>query len=88
MSSAAEGATGAQASTSGQAPLEDPIVQWVVLRKDLWGSMGWPLGPVIAQACHASTAAMVTHLDDADTREYTAPANLDHMHKASHLLGT
>jgi peptidyl-tRNA hydrolase len=64
-----------------QQPQQDPIVQWVVLRRDLWTDIGWPLGPVIAQACHASSAAMALHLDDADTREYLAAANLDHMHK-------
>ena len=28
--------------------------QWIVVRTDL----GWPLGPLIAQACHASVAAL------------------------------
>jgi hypothetical protein len=60
---------------------DDPLVQWVVLRRDLWSGLGWPLGPVIAQACHASTAALLTHLADADTQQYTAAANIDHMHK-------
>lgn len=62
---------------------QDPIVQWVVLRRDLWTDLGWPLGPVIAQACHASSAAMFEHLDDALTQEYTAAGNIDHMHKVS-----
>lgn len=59
----------------------DPIVQWVVLRRDLWTDMGWPLGPVIAQACHASSAAMILHIDEPLTQEYTAAENMDHMHK-------
>lgn len=29
-----------------------------VLRKDLWAEQGWPLGSVVAQACHASSAAI------------------------------
>lgn len=33
-----------------------PIVQYVVLRKDLWSEKGWPLGSIVAQACHASSA--------------------------------
>lgn len=56
-------------------------MQWVVLRRDLWTELGWPLGPVIAQACHASSAAMLLHLDDPLTREYADAANIDHMHK-------
>jgi len=32
------------------------IVQYIVVRRDL----NWPLGALMAQACHASTAA--THL--------------------------
>jgi hypothetical protein len=59
----------------------DPIVQWVVLRRDLWGDQGWPLGPVIAQACHASAAALLLHLEDDQTRAYVAPDAIDHMHK-------
>ncbi|KAF8067398.1 PTRHD1 [Scenedesmus sp. PABB004] len=76
---AAAAAAAAPDCCGGAAP--DPIVQWVVLRRDLWTDIGWPLGPVIAQACHASTAAMVESLSDPLTQEYTAPANLDHMHK-------
>jgi hypothetical protein len=63
------------------AAADDPIVQWVVLRRDLWTDIGWPLGPVIAQACHASSAAMFTHLDDPLTQQYIAQENIDHMHK-------
>lgn len=64
-----------------QPAADDPIVQWVVLRRDLWTDIGWPLGPVIAQACHASSAAMFTHLDDPVTQQYIAQDNIDHMHK-------
>lgn len=82
---ATEGA-GAEASSSGQPATEDPIVQWVVLRRDLWTDMGWPLGPVIAQACHACSAATFSHLDDDATRQYIAPENIDHMHKVGGAL--
>lgn len=55
------------------------IVQYVVMRGDLARAMGWPLGAVVAQACHACTA--VTHLfyDDAHTQAYLA--DLDNMRK-------
>ena len=42
------------------APPEVPIVQYVVLRKDLWVEKGWPLGSIVAQACHASSAGVRT----------------------------
>lgn len=55
------------------------IIQYVVVRGDLSKAMGWPLGAVVAQACHACTA--VTHLfyNDAHTQAYLA--DLDNMHK-------
>ncbi|KAL6434043.1 hypothetical protein ACFW04_005890 [Cataglyphis niger] len=55
------------------------IVQYVVVRGDLSKTMKWPLGAVIAQACHACIA--VTHLfyNDAHTQAYLA--DLDNMHK-------
>eukprot|EP00798_Chlamydomonas_sp_ICE-L_P014669 gene14668-20704_t len=74
---------GAEASGGGggaEAP-PDPIVQYVLLRRDLWQEQGWPLGSVVAQACHASVAAIWMHSDDALTMSYCAPGNLDHMTK-------
>lgn len=61
----------------------DDLVQYVVLRKDLWNSLNWPLGSIVAQACHASTAALWLSKDDGATLAYCAPEKLDHMHKAS-----
>ena len=43
------------------------IVQYIVVRRDL----NWPLGALMAQACHASTAA--THL------HYQHPGNSSEM---------
>ena len=37
------------------------LIQHIVLRKDLAAVLGWPLGSVIAQACHASVAALAQH---------------------------
>ncbi|XP_057341174.1 putative peptidyl-tRNA hydrolase PTRHD1 [Microplitis mediator] len=55
------------------------IVQYVIVRGDLLKTMGWPVGAVIAQACHACTA--VTHLfyNDQHTQKYLS--DLDNMHK-------
>lgn len=47
----------------------------------MWTDLSWPLGSVVAQACHASTAALWNSRSDAATGEYCAPDNLDHMHK-------
>ncbi|XP_032667196.1 putative peptidyl-tRNA hydrolase PTRHD1 isoform X2 [Odontomachus brunneus] len=55
------------------------IVQYVVVRADLLKTMGWPLGAVVAQACHACTA--VTHLFYNDTHTQAYLADLDNMHK-------
>ncbi|XP_076374638.1 putative peptidyl-tRNA hydrolase PTRHD1 isoform X2 [Megalopta genalis] len=59
--------------------MSDTIVQYVVVRGDLLKALKWPIGAVIAQACHACTA--VTHLfyNDNYTQDYLA--DLDNMHK-------
>jgi hypothetical protein len=71
----------AAAAQPAASPPSDPIVQYVVVRRDLWTAQGWPLGPVVAQACHAAVAAIVQDLEDPLTQAYTAAAALDHMHK-------
>jgi hypothetical protein len=82
ISATVVGATGAdQAASNAARPAADPIVQWVVLRRDLWQDLGWPLGAVVAQACHASTAAVFSHYSDDLTQEYIHADNIDHMHK-------
>lgn len=55
------------------------IVQYVVVRGDLTRTMGWPLGAVVAQACHACTAIIHLFYNDVDTQAYLA--DLDNMHK-------
>lgn len=64
----------------------EDLVQYLVLRKDLWSSLKWPLGSIIAQACHASTAALWLSKDSPATTAYCAAENLDHMHKVSTLF--
>jgi len=55
------------------------IVQYIVVRGDLLTKLNWPIGALVAQACHAATA--VTHLfyEDEHTKSYLA--DLDNMHK-------
>lgn len=55
------------------------LVQYVIVRKDLLSDMQWPLGAVIAQACHACTAVIHQTYDDQHTKTYLE--DLDNMHK-------
>lgn len=55
------------------------IVQYVVVRGDLVKVQKWPLGALIAQACHASCAAMHLFYDVQHTQQYLS--DLDRMHK-------
>jgi peptidyl-tRNA hydrolase len=60
-------------------PPADDLVQYCVVRRDLIKSMEWPVGSVIAQACHACLAVAWEHREDADTVAYLSAA--DSMHK-------
>jgi hypothetical protein len=55
----------------------DTIAQYVVIRKDLVDALKWPLGSVLAQACHAAVAAVWSFRDHPHTLEYCG--NLDSM---------
>lgn len=47
------------------------LVQYLVLRKDLsQAPFSWPAGAVVAQACHAATAALHLHRDHPYTAAY------------------
>ena len=76
-----EAAADVKDSTSEEVQKADPIVQYIVLRKDLVETMKWPLGSVISQGCHAAVAAIWLFKDDPVTAEYCSSENLDHMHK-------
>lgn len=75
--------TSAPTSSLPTDKVDDPIVQYIVLRRDLWTDQGWPLGPLIAQACHASVAALWLNREDDVAQAYVAPDSLDHMHKVT-----
>ena len=55
------------------------LVQYVAVRGDLWRAQKWPIGALIAQGCHATTAVLHTFRDDPNVREYLTDA--DRMHK-------
>lgn len=55
------------------APNAEPqiLVQYLVLRKDLsQAPFSWPAGALVAQACHAATAALHIHRDHPHTVAY------------------
>ncbi|KAF8822899.1 Peptidyl-tRna hydrolase PTH2 domain-containing protein [Cardiosporidium cionae] len=49
---------------------EDPIIQYILIRKDLLEALKWPVGAIIAQACHASVAAITANLSDNEVVAY------------------
>ena len=53
------------------------LVQYIAVRGDLVEK--WPLGAIMAQACHAATAVMHLFRDDPNTVQYLS--DLDRMHK-------
>ncbi|XP_026485362.1 putative peptidyl-tRNA hydrolase PTRHD1 [Vanessa tameamea] len=55
------------------------IVQYILLRSDLFKDLGWSVGALVAQACHASTAALHIFKEDEHTIQYLN--DLDNMHK-------
>ncbi|XP_004696124.1 putative peptidyl-tRNA hydrolase PTRHD1 [Echinops telfairi] len=55
------------------APAAEPqfLVQYLVLRRDLsQAPFSWPVGALVAQACHAATAALHIHRDHPHTAAY------------------
>lgn len=55
------------------------IVQYIIVRGDLTKSLQWPVGAVIAQCCHATTAICNETVTDSETKEYFN--DMDNMHK-------
>lgn len=83
---AAASASGAAAAAA--APPDDFLVMYVVLRRDLWAELGWPLGAVVAQAAHAATAALWLARDAPATAAYcSADGAIDAMRKVTLSVG-
>nr|CAB3265305.1 putative peptidyl-tRNA hydrolase PTRHD1 [Phallusia mammillata]CAB3265306.1 putative peptidyl-tRNA hydrolase PTRHD1 [Phallusia mammillata] len=55
------------------------LVQYVILRGDLFRVLNWPVGAIIAQACHACTSVIWTYKEDPNVIEYTK--DMDNMRK-------
>ena len=56
------------------------LVQYICLRGDLMrGAERWPVGAIVAQACHAATAVLHLFKEDPNVVEYFS--DVDRMHK-------
>ena len=55
------------------------LVQYIALRGDLLRVQKWPVGALVAQGCHACTAVIHTHREDANVVQYLS--DIDRMHK-------
>ena len=55
------------------------LVQYIVLRGDLYRQLRWSVGALIAQGCHACTAVATMFHDDPNMVQYVS--NIDGMHK-------
>lgn len=73
---------GTSASMAGS---EDPLIQYIIIREDLWKEQGWSLGSVMAQGCHAAVAAVWESKGAKSTEEYCSSANIDSMRKVCAL---
>ena len=62
-------------------PATSTIVQYVILRRDLLKVYDWPIGALITQACHASSAALHLFYKHEDTQTYLN--DIDNMHKVN-----
>ncbi|ESO09213.1 hypothetical protein HELRODRAFT_73817 [Helobdella robusta] len=59
--------------------MTERLVQYIVVRSDLRNSLKWPVGALIAQACHASTSVIKLFYEDLNTKNYLL--DLNNMHK-------
>ncbi|KJP86951.1 hypothetical protein AK88_03350 [Plasmodium fragile] len=59
---------------------ENPIVQYILVNKEILDKK-WPLGSVIAQACHACVAVIAENQEDQVVKEYLCAEKINNMHK-------
>lgn len=53
----------------------DPLVMYIILNRSLAEKEKWPIGSMIAQACHAATKSLWTFKDEQSVLEYTSNIN-------------
>ena len=59
----------------------DPLTQYVVVRRDLWRDKGWSIGSICVQVAHASVAAIADFPEREETKQYVSLKNLKSMTK-------
>ncbi|KAI4837385.1 peptidyl-tRNA hydrolase PTRHD1 [Plasmodium brasilianum] len=59
---------------------ENTIVQYILINKEILDKK-WPLGSIIAQACHACIAVIAENIDDQIVKEYISAEKINNMHK-------
>ncbi|GFZ46914.1 hypothetical protein JCM24511_04135 [Saitozyma sp. JCM 24511] len=57
-------------SASQDPPKPTGLVMQIILRRDLLTELKWPVGPLLAQSAHASTAVLHLHRDHPDVQRY------------------
>jgi hypothetical protein len=50
---------------------KDPIVQYIIVRRDLLDELKWPTGSVISQGCHAAVAGIIINISHTHTYIHT-----------------
>lgn len=81
LARAESGAAAADRQPKKPSEHDDVIVQYVVVRKDLSKSLKWTTGPIMAQACHASCAALWLSRGSHLTQAYCSEDAIDDMTK-------
>lgn len=81
MAAAAAAATAVVAAEVTTTTIVEPLVMFIIIRKDLIKGLNWPMGAVITQACHAATAAIHQFRAHPDTQLYLD--KLGEMHKVT-----
>lgn len=81
MSSAATKEGGAAAPAAANPPSSQPLVMQLIVDASLLQQAGWSMGPMMAQAAHATSAVLAQTYGQPQTQAYLAPGNLPHMRK-------
>lgn len=50
--------------------VEDPLVMYVIVRRDLITELDWPMGSIITQGIHAAVGAVWRNREESNTLEY------------------
>eukprot|EP00126_Sphaerothecum_destruens_P014952 Sdes_comp8849_c0_seq1m241 len=61
--------------------MSEPLIQYILVRKDLLSTLNWTFGSLAAQCCHASVAVLFSHAHEEAVVKYTCPDSLQNMRK-------